>query len=155
MSRRKPGIILAIPIAAVIVWGVVSCSDDTPACAGGAPKPTPALRMQPLTEATSKPMPRYTYKPPVKKPADRPTLNPPKPAKTKPTAWSQYKPPHTWGQPYGKGRPVPPQPSVIHIHNHDYRTYPGYPGYYGPGIFPIGYGAQYGCRAPQEGPPDD
>lgn len=148
---RRAGAVAVIPIAALVLWGVQGCSDDLPACAA---EPSPALRMLPQAPATSRPQqPRYTYKPPVQQPRKQDTI--PAAPKTKPTSWSQYKPPHTWGQPYGKGRPAAPQPTVIVRHQHEYRTYPGYPGYYPPGIYPYGYGNAYGCRPAQEGDPDD
>lgn len=146
---------LTAVITAALLGGVllVACGDDTPACAATTPKPIDALRMPGAGPTYRPPPPRYTYKPPPA-PRKQDTYRAPK-TQPKPTSWKQYKPPHKWGQPYGKGRPVAPQPTVTHWHGGDYRTYPGYYGYYPVGVWPIGYGDTYGCRPLQEGQPED
>lgn len=137
-----------LTLAALLLGvGLVACGDDTPACAAPTPKPVDALRM-PSAPKPPPPAKPPAYKPPAyKPPAYRST--------TRPTSWKQHQPPHTWGQPYGKGRPVPARPTVVVRHQHEYRTYPGYVGYYPIGVWPIGYGETYGCRPLQEGHPED
>lgn len=151
MIRRSVVLGLGVVLVAAVV--LVACDDDTPACAA------PAVGV-PVAVTTYRPQPRPTFRAPTQpRQSTRVTLNPPKAGKTtapKPSSWKDVKqPPHTWGQPYGKGRPVPPQPTVTVHYGHDYRVYPGYAGYYAPGYFPPGYGARYGCTADEREPEDD
>lgn len=151
-------------LAAVSVLGasLVACSGDRPACAASTPSPTPALRTAPVAPDvagyTSRPQPKWTYKPPSTRRTTSRVQDtkaaPAAPKTTKPTAWSAYKPPsHNWSQPYAKNKPTAPQPTVTYWHNSYYRTYPGYAGYYPPGVWPIGYGDTYGCQPIEEGAP--
>lgn len=146
----RRGRLTSIVVGVVLIGaGFVACSDDQEACAARVtPTPTPfdALRMPsgPRPPAPAKPP---VYKPPAYKPPAYRSTTPPK-------AWKDYQPPHTWGKPYGRGRPVPAQPTVTHWHGDDYRIYPDYPGYYRRGVWPVGYGEKFGCKPLQEGNPD-
>ncbi|QNE18159.1 hypothetical protein F1D05_09970 [Kribbella qitaiheensis] len=73
---------------------------------------------------------------------------------SKPTTWGGYNTGgRNWSQPYRKNMPVVPQPVIVNYHGYDYRTYPNYPGYYPVGVWPVGYGAHYGCAADRESGP--
>lgn len=142
--------IARIAAATILTAGLlVACSDQTQACAATGPRP---------------PAPK-PYKPAQPKPGGQRTSSKiqdkPRPAKTtshpnwkttsKPTTWGGYNAGRNWQKPYRKGMPVAPQPVIVHHYGADYRTYPGYPGYYPAGVWPVGYGARYGCAADQEG----
>lgn len=151
-----------LAVVALLGAGLVACSGDRPACAAATPTPYPALRTQPVPDVagyTSRPQPKWTYKPPStvrtrSRVQDTTRPAPAAPKTTKPTSWKAYTPPpRNWSQPYGKGRPVAPQPTVTYWHNAYYRTYPGYAGYYPPGVWPVGYGDTYGCQPIEEGAP--
>lgn len=141
----------AAAIALIAVVGVVACSDDQQACAaswGNAPKPP----SQPKPPKVNQPKPGQQRT--TSKVQDK---TQPK-ATTKPTSWSGYNDRvqnRKWDQPYRKGYPVAQQPVIINQYGHDYRTYPGYYGYYPIGVWPMGYGHTYGCVADQEGDPTD
>ncbi|MFD7161354.1 hypothetical protein ACFV9C_42680 [Kribbella sp. NPDC059898] len=130
---------------------LVACSNDDEACAS-----------QPLTKP---PGPSRTNNRPssgrtTSKVQDRTNTN--KSGKSgkatqRPTNWSGYNErvkQHNWSKPYRAGFPTPQQPVIIHQYGHDYRTYPGYGGYYPVGTWPIGYGERYGCRSEKESQPD-
>jgi hypothetical protein len=87
------------------------------------------------------------------RPQDR--VQQPKSKPSVPKSWGEYKPPHRWGDTYKPGKPAAPQPTVTRYRDHDVRVYPGFPGYYPVGVWPIGYGERYGCVPLQEGQPDD
>lgn len=153
-------------VALVALGGAVACSEDTPACAATVAEP-----MNPTSQQTYKP-PKVN--PPPQKPAqqrttsrvqDKPkttstttsgkkttTIKPNWKSTSKPTTWGGYKQDRNWNQPYRKNMPVPQQPVIVNVYNHDYRTYPGYAGYYPVGVWPVGYGAHYGCVAETEAP---
>lgn len=139
--------IARIAAATILTTGLlVACSNGDPACAatlGNPPKP-----------------PARPYKPSQPKPAQKRTTSKvqdqPKKAAPKPTNWGGYNDrvnERNWSQPYRKGMPVAPQPVIIHQYGNDYRTYPGYSGYYPVGIWPVGYGARYGCTPEREDTP--
>jgi hypothetical protein len=148
--------IARIAAAIILTSGLlVACGNSSDACAAqGAPLPQA----------------QQTYRPPAPKPPRQPTqkrttskvqdrTQPPKVQKKtqpKPTNWGGYNDrvnKRNWSQPYRKGLPVAPQPVIIHQYGNDYRTYPGYSGYYPVGIWPVGYGARYGCTPEREDTP--
>jgi hypothetical protein len=166
---------LAGVAAIVVIGGVafVACSDDQQACAATIPASQAAEPMAPTSQASSKPggtRPGSTRT--TSKIQDKPggtsttrtttgsgttrtttTIKPNWKSSTKPTTWDGYKQDRNWSQPYAKNKPVPQQPVIVHVYNHDYRTYPGYVGYYPVGVWPIGYGERYGCVAESESTP--
>lgn len=140
-------------IVVVIGGGIVACGNDTPACAGTGPRP-PAPR--PYKPAQPKPGGQRTKSKIQDKPhssSKKTTTNPNWKSSTKPTTWGGYNTGRNWQQPYRKGMPTAPQPVIIHQYGSDYRTYPGYGGYYPVGVWPMGYGARYGCSADKEADP--
>lgn len=157
---------------AVLLFGVglVACSsDDNPVCAAtvlptvNPPRPQPRPNPRPAQQRTTskvqdKPRgPSGTTNKAGKK-QDKPkaiTSNPAWKSGTKPTTWSGYNPnSRNWSQPYRKGYEAAPQPVIINNFGHDYRTYPYYPGFYPVGVWPVGYGARYGCVAEREATPE-
>jgi hypothetical protein len=153
--------------------GIVACSsDDNPVCAAPLPAgvvgnprppaPRPAQQKPAQQRTTSKVQdkprgPSGTTNGSGKK-QDKPkavTSNPAWKSGTKPTTWSGYNPnSRNWSTPYRKGYDPAPQPVIINNYGHDYRTYPGYIGYYPVGYWPMGYGAHYGCTAEREADPE-
>lgn len=144
---------IAARLAAVVLLGIgalVACSNDQQACAATGPKPPPAPK--PYRPAGGQ---RTTSKI-----QDKPRTttgrsnNPYWKSSSRPTTWDGYNSgSRNWSQPYRKNMPIPQQPVIIHVHNYEYRTYPGYSGYYPVGIWPIGYGQRYGCVADREADP--
>lgn len=147
-------------IVLVAVGGVVACSEDTPVCAAPIPaannprpvqppKANPPKVNQPGQQRTTSKVQDKTQT--GKQDKAKTTTNPAWKSSTKPTAWSGYNPnSRDWSKPYRKGHKPAPQPVIINQYGHDYRTYPGYGGYYPVGVWPIGYGATYGCVAERE-----
>lgn len=137
--------------AAVIILAgaLVACGNDQPACAasvGTPPKPPKVNPPKPQQQRTTS------------KVQDRPKTAPKtqKKAAPKPTNWSGYNDrvkQRNWSTPYRKGYPTAPQPIIIHQYGNDYRTYPGYYGYYPVGVWPVGYGAKFGCTSEREDTP--
>ena len=137
-------------VALIALAGVVACSDDQQACAaplGTAPRPNPVRppKANPPKQDTKPGQQRTTSK----------VQDAPKAGKTttKPKNWSGYDDrvkKRTWSKPYREGYPVPQQPVIINQYGHDYRSYPGYYGYYPIGVWPMGYGARYGCVSDEE-----
>lgn len=160
---------LARILAVAMLGGValVACSDQQQACAASLSEP-----MKPAAQQTSKPNPPKVNPPKTgrttSKVQDKPktgsgtnsggtkkttTINPNWKSTSKPTTWGGYKQSRNWSQPYHSGYPAPQQPVIVHVHNYDYRTYPGYVGYYPVGVWPVGYGERYGCVADNESTP--
>lgn len=77
MSRRRA--IAALPMAGLILWAVQACGAPVDACA--APTPTPALRMAPADQSTSRPRPNVPKAP-------RTTSK--KPPKQHPKSWGAH-----------------------------------------------------------------
>lgn len=124
---------------------LVACGDDQPACAGTPPRPPapkPYRPQQPNGQRTRS------------KVQDKPKANPNWKSGSKPSTWGGYNTGRNWQQPYRKNMPVPPQPIIIHQYGSDYRSYPGFVGYYPVGVWPVGYGARYGCVPEKESTPD-
>lgn len=142
-------LIRIIAMLALVAGSLVACGNSSPVCAATGPKPPPAKPIKP-----QQPRQQRT----TSKVQDRPNNQPKatkKPA-AKPTNWGGYNDrvaKRSWTSPYRKGYPTAPQPVIIHQHGSDYRTYPGYTGYYPVGVWPSGYGSKYGCSADQEGSP--
>lgn len=142
----------AAAITLLAVVGLVACSDDQQACAASMannpPKPPAA---KPPKANPPKPGQQRT----TSRVQDKPRVD--KKATTRPTAWSGYNDranKRNWTKPYRKGYPAAPQPVIINQYGHDYRTYPGYVGFYPVGVWPVGYGHQYGCSAEREADPE-
>jgi hypothetical protein len=139
-------------VTVLIAGSIVACGNGTPACAAtsGKPAPKPYRPSKPSGQRTTS---KVQDKPRIGT-SRKPTTNPYWKSSTKPTTWGGYNTGRNWQQPYRKGMPPAPQPVIVHVHNHDYRTYPGYAGYYPVGIWPIGYGQRYGCSAEKEAAPE-
>lgn len=143
--------ILRLAAAVVLIGGgIVACSNGTPACAATGPKPPAPKPYRPSGQRTTS---KVQDKPRTNT-SRKTTTNPNWKSSTKPTTWGGYNANRNWQQPYRKGMPVAPQPVIIHQYNHDYRTYPGYSGYYPVGVWPVGYGQRYGCSADREAAPE-
>lgn len=162
---------IAARLLAVVLLGMLSlvaCSDDQQACAATVTEP-----MAPTSQQTYKPpsTTRRNNQPgstrTTSKVQDKPrtgtnsgstgkrttTIKPNWKSTAKPTTWGGYKQDRNWSKPYHSGYPVPQQPIIINQYGHDYRTYPGYIGYYPVGVWPMGYGTRYGCVAETEATP--
>lgn len=138
-------VVARLAAVGVLAAGLLTaCSDDTPACAANNPKPPPAAKPPRVQPA----QPRQPQRP-----QDR--VQQPKTTTSVPKSWGEYKPPHRWGDTYKPGKPAAPQPTVTRYLGGDYRVYPGYPGFYPVGVWPVGYGDAYGCHPLQEGRPVD
>lgn len=129
---------------------LVACGDDQPACAGSPPKPPAPKPYQPKQPNQQRTTSKVQDKPKV----SSKTTNPNWKSTSKPTTWGGYKQDRNWQQPYRKNMPVAPQPIIIHQYGNDYRTYPGFGGYYPVGVWPVGYGARYGCVPEKESTPE-
>lgn len=153
--------------------GIVACSsDDNPVCAAEAPavamgNPRPQPRSNPGKPAGQRTTSKVQDKPRGPsgttngsgKKQDKPkavTSNPAWRSGTKPTTWSGYNPnSRNWSTPYRKGYDAAPQPVIINnYYGHDYRTYPGYIGYYPVGYWPRGYGEHYDATGTKEAEPE-
>lgn len=141
----------ALTIMLIGAGTLVACGNDQDACAataGNLPKPVSRTTQRPTTQRTTS------------KVQDRPktaTSTSNKTTQQRPTNWSGSKDrvkKHNWTKPYRQGYPVPQQPVTINQYGHDYRTYPGYPGIYPVGVWPVGYGHDFGCRADKEANPE-
>jgi hypothetical protein len=143
----KKNLVRVAAVTVLIAGSIVACGNGTPACAGTkppAPKPYRPSGQRTTSKVQDKPKTSTSRKT---------TTNPNWKSSTKPTTWGGYNTGRNWKQPYRKGAPVAPQPVIIHQYGHDYRTYPGYYGYYPVGVWPIGYGDRYGCSADKEAAP--
>jgi hypothetical protein len=153
-------------VLAVVLVGIgalVACGDDQQACAAtmGNPRPNPPKYNPPprpsgqrtsskVQDRTSKKTTTGTSNGSSKK-----STNPYWRSSSKPTTWGGYNTSsRNWSQPYRKNMPVAPQPVIVNYYGHDYRTYPMFPGYYPVGVWPVGYGAHYGCVAEREAEPE-
>jgi hypothetical protein len=142
-------------VAILAAAGLVACGDDQQACAAPAQFAVPAVYNPPKPQQKANPpkvnQPRPQSQRTTSRVQDQPRANK---TTTKPTTWAGYNDrvkQRNWSQPYRKDYPVAPQPVIINQYGHDYRTYPGYGGYYPIGVWPAGYGQRYGCVADQEG----
>jgi hypothetical protein len=154
---------------ALLGTGLAACSDDgQEACA--APAPAVAAPAAPAAVETTRPrQPSRPQQPRQQRTTSKvqdktrstsgtnsgsgkrtTTINPNWKSTTKPTKWGDYKTDRNWSKPYRSGYPAAPQPVIIHQYGYDYRTYPGYYGWYPVGVYPVGYGAKYGCVADEE-----
>jgi hypothetical protein len=144
-----------VAVGLVAVAGLVACSDDQQACAAqGAPLPQAQQTYRP---PAPRPPKQPTQKRTTSKVQDKPRATTKIQPTQKPTSWSGYNDrvkKRNWSQPYRKGYAVPQQPVIVNYYGHDYRTYYGYPGYYPIGVWPMGYGAHYGCVADEESTPE-
>lgn len=149
--------------AVALIAGValVACGSDQQACAApmGNQLPMVAAPMgnqpPPPKGNTQRNQPKPGTQRTTSRVQDKPrtTINP----APKPTSWAGYNDrvkQRNWSQPYRKGYSVPQQPVIVNYYGHDYRTYPGYPGYYPIGVWPMHYGHDYGCVADQEADPE-
>jgi hypothetical protein len=151
MKRHLPR---ALTILLIGAGTLVACGNDQDACAasaGNLPKPGARITQRPTTQRTTSRI------------QDRPrttTSTSNKSNKTtqqRPTNWFGYNDrvkQHNWAKPYRKGYPVPQQPIIVNQYGHDYRTYPGYPGLYPVGVWPVGYGNEFGCSTEKEADPE-
>jgi len=141
-------LVIRIAAGTALVAGLlVACGDQTPACAGTAPRPPAPKPYKPSRPGGQRTTSKVQDKPKTK------ATNPNWKSSTKPTTWGGYSSNRNWQQPYRKGLPAAPQPVIIHQYGGDYRSYPGFVGYYPVGVWPVGYGARYGCSADKEADP--
>lgn len=148
----KKNLARAAAVTVLLAGSIVACGDGTPACAATGPKPPAPKPYRPSKPSGQRTKSKVQDKPRTST-SRKPTTNPYWKSSTKPTSWGGYNSGRNWKQPYRKGMPAAPQPVIVHVHNNDYRTYPGYSGYYPVGVWPMGYGARYGCSADKEADP--
>lgn len=146
----------AAAIALIAGGALVACGNDQSACAATMgnqpPPPKSQTKVNPPKANTNQPKPGAQRT--TSRVQDQPRANK---TTTKPTTWAGYNDrvkQRNWSKPYRKGYDVPQQPIIINQYGHDYRTYPGYVGYYPIGVWPVGYGQHYGCVAEREADPD-
>ncbi|MFD8560615.1 hypothetical protein ACFV1N_25360 [Streptosporangium canum] len=137
-------------LALFATTALVACSatEERPACAASVPPPGPGSGSKPRPGSSKTTSGNATTTRTDTRPA------PPQKTVTRPQQTSQG----TWQrQQHQEPRRVyKPQPAKIYVtnpHGQRYVHYPSFPGYYVIGVYPVTYGATYGCTPAEVGEP--
>jgi len=140
----------AATLALFAATALVACSaaEDRPACAASVPPPAPG------PGSGSKPGPGSGSSKTTSsntgtartdtRPAPQKTAT--KPQQTSNGTWQRQEPRRVY-------KPQPAKVYVTDLYGQRYAQYPGFPGYYVIGVYPLTYGDTYGCTPAQVGEP--